>query len=297
MDPKALAIIPWTDDSRSLMWTDKIHEAVRVIKTRGLPTSPWIGVVLGSGLGAFVDQLKQAIRIPYQDIPHFPVSTVVGHAGELVIGEINGVWCAVMSGRVHYYEGYDPAQVVFPVRVLAKLGVKHLIVTNASGAINTAFSPGDMMVITDHINFTGTNPLRGPNELDMGPRFPDMSAAYGPIGQQALHDAAAAINVTLRSGVYVGVTGPSYETPAEIRMFRMMGADAVGMSTVAEVIAASHLGLHVAGLAVLTNHAAGVTDQPLSHEEVTRESAKVRHHVVQVLTGAITRLASLTTQS
>ena len=269
---------------------DEVQAAVEAIRGRS-KLEPVIGVVLGSGLGAFADRVADATAIPYRDLPHYPQSGVAGHKGELVLGTIDGTPCAIMSGRVHYYEGYEMDRVTFPTRVLAGLGVSKLLITNAAGAIDASYKPGDFMVITDHINLTGQNPLRGTNDERLGPRFPDMSHAYSLRGQKLLHEAAADLNLTLHEGVYVGLAGPSYETPAEIRMMRTVGADAVGMSTVAEVIVASHAGLEVAGMSVITNRAAGLSDQPLSHDEVKEVGAKVQGVFCDLLACAVGKLA------
>jgi purine-nucleoside phosphorylase len=267
-----------------------IQEATTHVR-RVSPTVPVVGVVLGSGLGAFAERLDSRHVLPYRTIPHFPVGSVAGHAGELVLGNLNGVPCAVMSGRVHYYEGYDMGLVGFPTRVLAALGVTCLLVTNAAGSVNPAFEPGNFMVITDHLNLTGQNPLRGPNDERLGPRFPDMSDAYPVSGRKALHDAARAVGVPLHEGVYAGLAGPSYETPAEIRMLQRLGADAVGMSTVAEVIVAAHAGLKVAGLSVITNRAAGLTRATLSHDEVKQMGVRVQGVLTELLSHAAVNLA------
>jgi purine-nucleoside phosphorylase len=259
----------------------RLDEAADAVRAR-TPLRPAIGLVLGSGLGAFADALEHAVAVTYPEIPHFPESTVAGHAGALVVGRSRGVPVAVLKGRVHFYEGYGLGEVVFPVRVLGRLGVKTLVVTNAAGAINPGYAPGDLMVIEDHVNLLG-NPLLGPNEDALGPRFPDMTEAY----DRALRDAAAAscraAGVRCHRGVYVSIPGPSYETPAEIRMFRAMGADAVGMSTVPEVIAARHMGMRVAGLSCLTNMAAGVSDRKLDHRDVLATGERVRAALLEVL--------------
>ena len=268
-----------------------IQEATEFIH-RTAPGTPLVGVILGSGLGAFAERVENRHVMPYRQIPHFPLGAVAGHAGEFVTGTLSGVRCAVMSGRVHYYEGYDLTQVTFAVRVLAALGAKALLVTNAAGSVNPAFEPGNFMVITDHLNLTGQNPLRGTNDERLGPRFPDMSDAYPAAGRQALHDAARAVGVTLREGVYAGLAGPSYETPAEIRMLQRLGADAVGMSTVSETIVACHAGLKVAGLSVITNRAAGLGRGALSHDEVKLMGQKVQGVLVEVLAHAVGGLAA-----
>lgn len=268
-----------------------IQEATEAIR-RISPTIPKVGVVLGSGLGAFAERVSSRQVIPYRNIPHFPVSGVAGHAGELVVGLLDNVPCAVMSGRVHYYEGYDMAQVTFPMRVLAALGVESVLMTNAAGSVNTAFEPGDFMVITDHLNLTGQNPLRGSNDERLGVRFPDMSDAYAVAGRKAMHEAARMCGLTLREGVYAGLVGPSYETPAEIRMLQRLGADAVGMSTVAEATVAVHAGLKVAGLSVITNRAAGLAHTALSHDEVKQMGVRVQGMLTELLAHSVARLAS-----
>ena len=268
---------------------EQMRAAVDVIK-RATPNIPKIGVILGSGLGMFADQLQQPTTLLYTDIPHFPQTRVVGHAGQLMVGNLGEVCCVVMRGRSHYYEGHSMETVTFPVRVLAGLGIKTLIVTNAAGGVNPAFKPADIMVITDHINFMGNNPLRGPNDASFGARFPDMSAAYDPACWPVLHDAARDVGVSLREGVYAGMIGPSYETPAEIRMLQRLGVDAVGMSTVPEVIVARHSGLRVVGLSIITNYAAGLSAQTLSHDEVTLVANQVRDKVCNLLAAAIGRL-------
>lgn len=234
-----------------------------------------VGVILGSGLGAFPEKLINTKEISYEKIPHFPVSTVQGHAGKLIFGEVGGKKVVVMSGRFHFYEGYELSQVIFPVRVMGKLGIKNLIVSNAAGGINTSFEPGDLMLIDDHINMLGKNPLMGPNIDELGPRFPDMKA-YTPALKDIVMKIGEENGFTLKRGVYLATTGPSYETPAEIKMMRVMGADAVGMSTVPEVITARHMGIKVVGISCITNMAAGILDQTLGHEEVfeTAEKAK-----------------------
>jgi purine-nucleoside phosphorylase len=267
----------------------RLDQAAGFVRARS-PLRPAIGVVLGSGLGAFADELEDAVAVPFAEIPHFPASTVVGHSGALVVGRSRGVPVAVLKGRVHFYEGYGLDQVVFPVRVLGRLGVKTLVITNAAGAINPSFAPGDLMVIEDHVNLLG-NPLLGPNEEALGPRFPDMSEAYDRGLRDVAESACRAASIRCHRGVYVSLTGPSYETPAEIRMFRTMGADAVGMSTVPEVIAARHMGIRVAGLSCLTNMAAGVTDRKLDHREVLETGERVKAALLEVLARIVTEAA------
>jgi purine-nucleoside phosphorylase len=260
----------------------RLDEAVRSVLSR-TPHRPRIGLVLGSGLGAFAKSLEQATAIPYAQIPHFPVSTIVGHSGELVVGLSGGVPVAVMAGRVHYYEGYSPEQVVFPIRVLGRLGVTTVVLTNAAGSVNVSFSPGELMIIEDHINYMGMNPLMGPNEEALGQRFFDLSVAYDKGLRRLAEEACRRAGVPVRKGVYMAFSGPSFETPAEIRMARTLGADAVGMSTVPEVIAARHLGLRVMGLSILTNMAAGVLDQTLDHHEVLEVGERVKGSLLGVL--------------
>lgn len=259
-----------------------VHEAVRFVQSH-TALRPSVGLVLGSGLGAFARSLEKATAIPYGEIKHFPVSTAVGHSGELVIGSSQGVPVAVLSGRAHVYEGYSFQEVVFPVRVLARLGVKTLILTNAAGSVNVNYKPGELMVISDHINLMGGNPMIGPNDDELGQRFFDMSEAYDPRLREIAEKACWKAGVTVRKGVYLALSGPSYETPAEIRMLRTLGADAVGMSTVPEVIAARHMGIRVLGISCITNMAAGVTKKPLDHREVLEVGEKVKAGLIEVL--------------
>ncbi len=269
---------------------DQVQEAAAYVQQQ-TQEAPRVGVVLGSGLGAFADRLDDRVVIDYNDIPHFPVSAVAGHAGELVLGRMGGVPLAVLSGRVHYYEGWEMSVVAFPIRVLASLGVKSAIITNAAGAVNPAYEPGDFMIITDHINLTGQNPLRGAHDSRLGLRFPDMSQAYYQGGRRALHEAAREVSVSLREGVYAGLGGPSYETPAEIRMLQVLGADTVGMSTVAEVIVASQCGIRVAGLSIITNRAAGLGQAVLTHDEVKEVADRVASVLCELLARAAVKLA------
>lgn len=254
---------------------EQIEKAATFIKSK-MTIAPEIGLILGSGLGVLAGKIEDPVILPYQDIPEFPVSTVEGHAGQLVIGELNGKKVVVMQGRFHFYEGYSMDQVTFPVRVMKLLGVKTLVVTNAAGSVNESFKPGDLMLITDHINFMGTNPLIGANEACFGVRFPDMSDAYSKEFRNLAKQVAIRQGLDLKEGVYVGNTGPTYETPAEVRMARVVGGDAVGMSTVPEVIVARHCGIKVLGISCLTNMAAGILDQPLSHDEVIETTEKVK---------------------
>jgi purine-nucleoside phosphorylase len=254
---------------------EKIQKAAQFLK-RKVQITPKIGLILGSGLGVLADEIADAVKIPYEKIPDFPVSTVEGHAGQLVFGNLNGSPVIAMQGRFHYYEGYHFDQVTFPVRVMKELGVDTLIVTNAAGGINESFSPGDLMIITDHINNMGGNPLIGGNDARLGARFPDMSEAYSKELRNTAKEIASRLNMDVKEGVYVGNTGPSYETPAEIRMLRVLGGDAVGMSTVPEVIVARHSGLSVLGISCISNMAAGILDQPLTHDEVIETTEKVK---------------------
>lgn len=248
----------------------QLDTCVGSITQRAPGFRPTLGVILGSGLGAFAESLQRPISIEYSQLPGFPTSSVAGHAGRLILGFRGQLPIVAMQGRVHFYEGYTPSQVTFPTRVLARLGIQHLTVTNAAGGINVGFKVGDLMAITDHLNLTGYNPLVGPNIEALGPRFPDMSHAYEPSALKILQAAAQAEGVALREGVYVGLSGPCYETPAEIRMLRTLGGDAVGMSTVPEVIVAAHMGIPVTGISCITNMAAGVTANKLSHDEVSQ---------------------------
>jgi purine-nucleoside phosphorylase len=268
------------------------------------PNAPAVGIILGSGLGAFASQVQDAISIPYSEIPHFPQSTVVGHSGRLVLGTIGGVAVAVMQGRVHAYEGYPIPEVVFPARVLGLLGCKTLIVTNAAGGIRTSLRPGELVVISDQINLTGTNAALGPNEPRFGitpgsgQRFFDMSTVYTPSLRSLAIEEADRQGFSLTEGVYLAVLGPSFETPAEIRAFRTLGADLVGMSTVHEVIVARHMGLDVLGLSLVTNMAAGVINQAIDHEEVLEIGRHVEARFTGLLTALIPRIAAsrITTQ-
>lgn len=253
---------------------DKIMQAAEFIKAN-VTLRPTIGLVLGSGLGDFADTLEDAIRIPFAQIPNFPQPTVAGHAGALVFGIKQGKTVVVLQGRIHYYEGLPQREITLPIRVLAAIGVKTLVLTNACGGVNTNFNPGDLMLITDHINFSGSNPLIGPNLDAFGPRFPDCSDLYCKDLRAAIREQAEKTGISLREGVYAMYSGPNYETPAEIRMFRTLGADAVGMSTVPEALVAGHCGMQVVGISCITNMAAGVLPQKLNHTEVMETAAKV----------------------
>ena len=247
---------------------------------------PEIGIILGSGLGDFAETIERAVVIDYKDIPGFKQSTVQGHSGQLIFGTLAGKNVVAMKGRIHFYEGVDIDDVVFPTKVLCELGITTLIVTNAAGGVNEGFRPGDLMIITDHINFNGKNPLIGPND-GKGERFPDMSYAYDPKMAGKVAEIAESLKIKHQSGVYMYMTGPSYETPAEVRMARILGADAVGMSTVPEVIVANHRGVKVIGISCITNMAAGILDQPLEHEEVIAISARVADDFQALVTRTI----------
>lgn len=252
-----------------------MNNTVKFLKKK-VVTQPEIGLILGSGLGVLADEIEDPIKIPYNEIPGFPVSTVEGHAGQLVIGTLQGKKVITMQGRFHYYEGYSLERVTFPVRVMKELGVRTIIVTNAAGGINESFTPGDLMIITDHINNFGDNPLIGPNDSVQGVRFPDMSCAYTKKYVKLAKEVAKKLDIKIKEGVYVGNTGPSYETPAEIKMLRFLGGDAVGMSTVPEVIVAKHCNLEILGISCISNMAAGILDQPLTHDEVMETTEMVK---------------------
>jgi purine-nucleoside phosphorylase len=252
---------------------------------------PRIAIVLGSGLGGFADDFDEAVGIPYEEIPGFMRSTAQGHAGRLVVGKVDGVPVVAMQGRVHYYEGYSLEEVTFPIRVFNLLGIKTLILTNAAGGINVELQQGALMVISDHLNLMGDNPLRGPNDERFGPRFPDMSAVYSPELQAMVVDEAKAAGVEVRRGIYGALSGPSYETPAEIVLLRNLGADAVGMSTVPEAIVARHMGLEVLGISCITNMAAGVSDAPINHEEVMETGERVRATFTELLRRVISGIS------
>jgi purine-nucleoside phosphorylase len=251
---------------------------------------PRIALVLGSGLGAFADDLTDAVRIPYADIPSFPRSTAVGHAGQLVIGKSAGVAVAAMQGRSHLYEGYTAREVAFPMRVFGRMGVKAAILTNAAGGINLKYGQGALVALRDHINLQGQNPLAGPNDDRFGPRFPDMSEAYSKKYREMAINEAKKLNLTLYDGVYVALLGPSYETPAEIRYLSTIGADLVGMSTVAEVIAARHMGITVLAISCVTNMAAGILDQPINHEEVLETGRRVQKQFEALLRAVLPKI-------
>ena len=266
-----------------------IEEAIRFIEGH-TALRPQAGVVLGSGLGGFATELEERVEIPYPEIPGWPGSTAVGHAGKLVLGKLHGVTVAVMAGRAHLYEGYTPAQVTYGVRVLGSLGIRAMVFTNAAGGINVELERGGLVLISDHINLQGCNPLVGANLDSLGPRFPDMSEAYCRDLREIAKEVAAELCVPMREGVYAAMLGPSYETPAEIRFLRLIGADVVGMSTVPEVIVANHMGIKVLGISCVTNMAAGVLMQKINHEEVLETGAMVRDTLVRFLKTLLPRL-------
>ncbi len=260
---------------------EKVSVAAEYIRSR-ISCMPRIGLVLGSGLGDYADTLEEPVRIPYCEIPHFPVPTVAGHSGALVFGRKCGADVVVLQGRIHYYEGLPQRQITLPIRVLAALGVQTVVLTNACGGVNLSFRPGDLMLISDHINLSGGNPLIGPNLDAFGPRFPDVSDLYTASLRKAILEAAGEAGISLQQGVYAMYSGPNYETPAEIRMFRTLGADTVGMSTVPEALVAGHCGMQVVGISCITNMAAGVLPRKLNHAEVIETADRV-HDVFQKL--------------
>ena len=261
---------------------EQIDRAVSVVRAR-VSLAPQVAIILGSGLGALAGEVRADAVVPYAEIPGFPRSTVEGHAGNLLVGQLEGRAVAVMQGRAHFYEGYSLADVVFPVRVIRALGARVLLVSNAAGGINRLWSSGDLMIIADHINFMGSNPLMGPNDPDLGPRFPDMSQAYEPDLIALAERAALAEGIAIRKGVYAGVHGPSYETPAELRMLRGWGADAVGMSTVPEVIAARHMGMRVLGITAITDMATGEQIKTVTHEDVMAVAREIEPKFIRLV--------------
>jgi purine-nucleoside phosphorylase len=270
---------------------DRVQAAAQAVRAR-VDVVPKVGLILGSGLGAYADGLANARAIDYADIPGFPSSTVHGHKGRLVIGERGGAPCIAMQGRVHMYEGHSAAVTAFPARVLIALGAKVLIVTNAAGGLNPAWSPGTLMLIRDHVDLLRDHALRGPNDDRLGPRFPDMTKAYAPELRTLVKATAAAAGIALQEGVYVAMPGPTYETPAEVKMLQTIGADATGMSTVPEVCVARHMGARVIGISCITNQAAGITGAELSHDEVTETAARVRTTFEQLLDAILAALVT-----
>jgi purine-nucleoside phosphorylase len=280
-----------SQDLSSATLYERAEHAAREIRAR-YSEEVRIAMVLGSGLGAFADDLDDTAAIPYEEIPGFARSTVEGHAGRLVLGKAAGVPIAVMQGRFHYYEGYTFEEVVFPIRVLGLLGIKSLVLTNAAGGINVAFDQGALMIISDHLNLMGVNPLRGRNDTRFGPRFPDMSEVYARDYQEIAVAEAHGMGLELRRGIYAGMSGPSYETPAEVRMLRILGADAVGMSTVPEAIVARQMGMKILGISCITNMAAGVVGEPINHQEVIETGARVHDTFKNLLRSVIPKLVT-----
>jgi purine-nucleoside phosphorylase len=272
-----------------MSYYDHVKEAAEAIRAR-IPAVPDAAIVLGSGLGDFAGSLGRAVSMPYGELPHWPAARVVGHEGRLVVGESRGRTIAALAGRCHVYEGHDLQTVTFAVRALGLLGVKTLVLTNAAGGVNTGFTQGALMIIDDHLNLIGSNPLAGPNDERFGPRFPDMSEVYSSRLRRLADEAGADLKMRLPHGVYAALLGPSYETPAEIRYLRTIGADAVGMSTVPEAIVARHMGLDVLGVSCISNMAAGVLPQPLHHDEVMETTRRVRGQFIALLEGIIARL-------
>lgn len=268
---------------------ERAEKAARLIRAR-TDADVSVAIVLGSGLGAFADELTDSTSIRYDEIPSFARATVEGHAGRLVIGKTNNVTVAAMQGRFHFYEGYSLEEVTFPIRVLKLLGVRTVILTNAAGSLNTEFTPGSLMVITDHINLIGVNPLIGPNDDRFGPRFPDLTSVYARRLQDIVINEANAIGLDMRRGIYAALSGPSYETPAEIHMVRTLGADAVGMSTVPEAIVARHMNMEVIGISCITNLAAGVSNRPVDHSQVIATGERVRAEFTELLRRVVARL-------
>ncbi|MDQ1708191.1 MAG: purine-nucleoside phosphorylase [Pyrinomonadaceae bacterium] len=266
----------------------RAENAARTIRSR-TGTDARIALVLGSGLGGFAEDFDEAVRLPYREIPGFVSSTAQGHAGSLVAGKVDGVPVLAMQGRVHYYEGYSLEEVTFPIRAFKLLGINTLILTNAAGGVDVQLSQGSLMVISDHLNFMGVNPLRGPNDERFGPRFPDLTEVYSRELQELVVEESRALGITARRGVYAALAGPSYETPAEIHMLRAFAADAVGMSTVPEAIVARHMGMKVLGISCITNMAAGISATPINHEEVMETGERVREMFTQLLRRIITK--------
>ncbi len=254
---------------------NKVKESVEYIKNK-IDDKPEIALILGSGLGDLAEEIVNPTIIPYKEIPHFKVSEVVGHKSQLVIGQLCGKCVLVMQGRFHFYEGYSQSEITYPIRVFKEMGIEKLLVTNAAGGANKNYKAGDLMIIKDHINMSGSNPLMGTNDEKFGPRFPDMSQAYSKAGVELIRQCADELSLDLREGVYMFFSGPNYETPAEVKMASILGADAVGMSTVPEVIVANHSGMEVFGISCITNMAAGILDQPLNHKEVIETTTRVK---------------------
>jgi purine-nucleoside phosphorylase len=271
---------------------DTASEAARYIGAKAQQRAPRLAIVLGSGLGGVADALTDAIEIPYEEIPHFVRSTVEGHAGRLILGTCGGVEVAVMKGRFHFYEGYSMQEATLPIRVFGLMGIRTLVLTNAAGGASDRFEPGALMLITDHINLMGDNPLRGPNDERFGPRFPDMTNIYTPELIAVAHEVSRDLGIKLKEGVYLGLRGPCYETPAEVRMMRDLGADALGMSTVPEAIVARHMGMKILALSCITNTAAGLTQKEIAHQEVMEVGARAGRELVELIIRLAPRLVS-----
>lgn len=269
--------------------TEIIKRSIRIIREK-TDFEPEIGLILGSGLGDYAEQITDPVVIPYGELPEFPVSTVAGHAGQFVLGTCMGKKVIAMQGRVHYYEGYSQRMITLPVRIMKSLGVKKMVLTNAAGGVNRDFEPGTLMIIRDHINFSGGNPLIGTNRDEDGPRFPDMTTVYASEFRNSLKAAARKKGIKLEEGVYMMLSGPCYETPSEVRMAEILGADAVGMSTVPEAVICSHCGIPVLGISCITNFGAGILDQPLNHEEVVETASRVKKTFVEVLDTILTEV-------
>jgi purine-nucleoside phosphorylase len=271
---------------------DRASEAARYITAKAPDRAPRVGIVLGSGLGGVADAISDAIEIPYDEIPHFVRSTVEGHAGKLITGSLNGIDVVAMKGRFHFYEGYTMEEVTLPVRVFSLMGIKTIVLTNAAGGASPNLSPGSLMLITDHINMMGDNPLRGPNDDRFGPRFPDMTSVYTPAFIEIAREIAKEMGIELSEGVYLGLRGPSYETPAEVRMCAQLGADALGMSTVAETIVARHCGMKALAISCITNVAAGLTPNQINHEEVMEVGARAGRQLGELILRIIPRIVT-----
>lgn len=291
----SLAKLKMSAEPGSSSLYERAEKAARMIRAR-CNTDVSVAIVLGSGLGGFAEELTDVTSIPYQDIPGFARVTVEGHAGRLAIGKIAGVAIAALQGRFHYYEGYSLEEVTFPIRVLKLLGVRTLVLTNAAGALNVELEPGSLMVISDHLNLMGVNPLIGPNDERFGPRFPDLSSVYAPELQNIVIEEARAMGLEMHRGIYAALTGPSYETPAEIHMVRTLGAGAVGMSTVPEAIVARHMGMNLVGISCITNLAAGVSNRPIDHSQVVAIGERVRESFTQLLRRVVKRLSVVSGQ-
>ena len=294
MEPDAIIPLAMVEAASSDLYS-RAENAARIIRSR-TGAEARIALVLGSGLGGFAEDFEDAVNIPYQEIPGFVSSTAQGHAGRLVSGKVDGVPVLAMQGRVHYYEGYSLEEVTFPIRTFKLLGINTLVLTNAAGGVDIELTQGALMVISDHLNVMGVNPLRGPNDESFGPRFPDMSEVYSRELQELVIEEARGLGVAVRRGIYAALAGPSYETPAEIHMLRAFGADAVGMSTVPEAIVARHMGMRVLGISCVTNMAAGITENPINHEEVMETGERVRETFTQLLRKVIAKAATSDTR-